>query len=92
MNDKPVAGLVAAVAAVPVFLLCCLGPIFLGSVLGGLAGWAGGLGPAAILAAALAMAAAAYGLLRQRRRRRHGLVVLRGQRAAITGKSSVVKL
>jgi hypothetical protein len=66
MNDKPVAGVVTALVAVPLALLCCLGPIALGSVLAGVAGWLGGLGVFAILGVVLTAAAAGYGLLRWR--------------------------
>ncbi|HUZ73775.1 MAG TPA: hypothetical protein VMU87_12385 [Stellaceae bacterium] len=68
MDEKPVAGIVTAAAVVPLVLLCCLGPVVVGSVIGGVAGWLGGLGPAEIAGAAVALAAITYGLLRWRRR------------------------
>lgn len=70
MNEKPVAGLLATVAVLPLLLLCCLGPVILGSILGGIAGWLSGLGFAGILSAALAIAAISYGILRWRQRQR----------------------
>lgn len=60
MNEKPD----TIVVAIPFFLLlCCLGPLVLGLALAGIAG---GLGFAAILGAALAVAAIVYGVLRWR--------------------------
>ncbi len=69
MDKKPVAGIVTAAAVVPLLLLCCLGPVVVGSVIGGVIGWLGGLGPAEIAGAAVALAAITYGRLRWRRRR-----------------------
>ncbi|GEM_PF-3450407 len=70
MNDKPVAGIVTALVVAPLALLCCLGPIALGSVLAAAAGWLGGLGVFGIIGAALGVAAVGYGLLRRRARLR----------------------
>lgn len=67
MNEKPDAGLLAAVVAVPLVLVCCLGPVVLGSLLAGAAAGLGGLGAAEIIGIALAIGAAGYGLLRWRR-------------------------
>ena len=69
MNDKPVAGLVTFAMVAPVVALCCLGPVVLGSVLGGVVSWFAGLGPAEVAAGALAMGLAAYGSLRWQRAR-----------------------
>src|SRR5579863_3881233 len=70
MGEKPVAGIVTAAGVVPLVLLCCLGPVVVGSMIGGVFGWLGGLGPAAIAGTAVAFAAITYGFLRWRRRRR----------------------
>lgn len=70
MDEKPVAGLVTAAVAVPLVALCCLGPAVLGSILGGMVGWFGGLNAVEVAAAALAAGALAYGFLRWRRARR----------------------
>ncbi len=42
MSDKPVAGITTAIIALPLVILCCLGPAFLLAGLGGLIGWFGG--------------------------------------------------
>jgi hypothetical protein len=71
MNDKPAAGLLTALAVVPIFVLCCLGPLVLGSaVIGGVAGWLAGWGGLAIVAAPLAVGAVSYALLVQAQARR----------------------
>lgn len=68
MDEKPDAGLIGIVVAVPLLvLLCCLGPLILLPVLAGIAGGLSGVGLGAILGAVLAVAAAAYGVLRWRR-------------------------
>ena len=69
MKDNPFAGLVAAVLVVPLVVLCCLGPALLGSLLGGMAGWLGGLNVVEMAGAAVAAGLVAYGLLRWRRAR-----------------------
>jgi hypothetical protein len=71
MSDKPIAGLVIAAMVAPVALLCCLGPVVLGSILGGIVGWLGGLNLIAAAGAALAIGLLICGFLRWRKARRH---------------------
>ncbi|MBI1774454.1 MAG: hypothetical protein HYR63_03815 [Proteobacteria bacterium] len=66
MNEKPVAGLFTVIASVPL-LLCCLGPVVLGSVIGGIVSLLGGLNPAAAVASALAIGVAVYAIIRWRK-------------------------
>ncbi len=54
MSDKPVAGITTAIIALPLVILCCLGPAFLFAGVGGLIGWLGGAN--IFLAVAVAMA------------------------------------
>lgn len=70
-SDKPFVGLVIAAVVAPVALLCCLGPVVLGSILGGIVGWFGGLNLLAAGGVATAIGLLAYGFLRWRRARRH---------------------
>src|SRR5262249_54954997 len=69
MNDNRVAGFVTALLVAPLVVVCCLGPAVLGSALGALVGWVGGLGPVEVIAAAFAAGLAIYGFLRLRRAR-----------------------
>ena len=71
MSDKAIAGLVTAAVVAPVALLCCLGPVVLGSIFGGIVGWIGGLNLVAAAGMALAIGLFAYGFLRWRKARRH---------------------
>jgi hypothetical protein len=58
MNDKPVAGILTTLAVMPMVVLCCLGPLVLGSaVLAGTVGWLAGGGGLATVGAALAVGA-----------------------------------
>ncbi len=70
MSDKPVAGLVAAVAIVPVAALCCLGPAFLGSAVAWVSGWFSGLGPVTATGLAIVSGILAIALMRWRKARR----------------------
>ncbi|MEW6629514.1 MAG: hypothetical protein AB1440_01470 [Pseudomonadota bacterium] len=67
MDEKPFAGLVTAIIIAPLAVLCCLGPLLIGSALGGVAGWLGGqrLGLTAVLA--LSAGAIGYAVMRRRR-------------------------
>jgi hypothetical protein len=60
MSDKPITSLVIAAVAAPVALLCCLGPVVLGSAFVGLVGWLGGLSLAAAAVVVLAASLLAY--------------------------------
>ena len=66
MNDKLIAGLVAAVMVAPICALCILGPVFMGSVVAGVWGWLGGLGLAATIGLAVTAGVLVYGLIRWR--------------------------
>ncbi len=70
MSDKPVAGLVAAVAIAPVAALCCLGPAVLGSAVAWVSGWFSGLGPVTTTALAIVVAVPVIVLLRRSKARR----------------------
>ncbi len=70
MSDKPVAGLVAAVAIAPVAALCCLGPAVLGSAVAWVSGWFSGLGPVTTTALAIVAAVLVIALLRRSKARR----------------------
>jgi hypothetical protein len=71
MSDKPIVGLVIAAVVAPVALLCCLGPVVLGSILGGIVGWFDGLNLLAAGGVALATSLLTYGFLLWRKARRH---------------------
>ena len=83
MGDKPIAGIVAAVAIVPVCAVCILGPAVVGSVIGSAFGWIGDINPFPV--AALATIGAAIGVVWTKKRRQisgGGDRVLGGLRAA----------
>jgi hypothetical protein len=69
MSDNRIAGFVTALLISPLVVVCCLGPPVLGSILGVLVGWLGGLGLAEVVGTALAAGLVVYGLLRWRRAR-----------------------
>lgn len=81
MDDKPVVGLVTAAVIARVVALCCLGPGVVGSLLGGVVGWLGGLGPEDVVGAAVAAGFVAYALRRwhRGRLRREGMQQRCGQ-------------
>lgn len=64
MNDKLIAGLVAAVMVAPICAACILGPVFMGSIVAGAWGWLGGLGLAAATGLAVTAGVLVYGLIR----------------------------
>ena len=78
MSDKPIAGLVAAVAVAPLCAVCILGPAILGSAVTSVAGWLGDLNLIAATAAVGGLAALVFGVLwwsrmgRQIQNRKHG--------------------
>lgn len=67
MHDKIVAGAVTAVVVAPICVVCILGPAVVGSLLGGISGWIGGLSP--VLTTGLAIATGLLVLQMVRRRR-----------------------
>ncbi|NKC23606.1 hypothetical protein HED50_24405 [Ochrobactrum oryzae] len=44
LDDKPTAGIVTAIIIAPLVALCCLGPVVIGSAVGGVLGWFSGQG------------------------------------------------
>jgi hypothetical protein len=69
MNEKSSANFVAAALIAPLVALCCFGPVVLGSLLGGVAGWLGGLSFFEVASATAGAAVAVYAFLRWRRTR-----------------------
>ena len=69
MHDKIVAGAVTAVVIAPMCAVCILGPAVVGSVLGGISGWVGGLSPVLTTGLALATGILVLGIVRRRRTR-----------------------
>ncbi len=71
MNEKPTAGVVTAIIIAPLVALCCLGPVFIGSAVGGLMGWLSG--QRLVMAGVLALLAGAvgYAVMRWRRASSH---------------------
>lgn len=84
MSEKPAAGLIAAAVAAPLVVLCCLGPAVFGSLLGGIAGWLGGLGAAAAAGAGVVAGVAAYGLFRWWRARSQRMGASQPRRQALS--------
>lgn len=68
MDDKPTAGLVTAIIIAPLVALCCLGPVFIGSAVGGILGWFSGQGLVVGGMLTLLAGAAGYAVMRWRRR------------------------
>jgi len=60
MNEKLVAGIVAAAVISPVCAICILGPAAIGTLLAGTFGWLGDFGPLATLALMIAAGALLY--------------------------------
>lgn len=69
MNEKSLAGFVAAALIAPLVALCCVGPVVLGSLVGGVAGWLGGLNFLEVAGATASAAVAVYAFLRWKRAR-----------------------
>ena len=67
VNEKPAAGLMTAIVVAPLVALCCLGPLFIGSAVGGVVGWLSGQGLALIAVLAFLAAAIGYAVMRWRR-------------------------
>jgi len=67
MNEKPAAGLMTAIVVAPLVALCCLGPLFIGSAVGGVVGWLSGQGLALTAVLAFLAAAIGYAVMRWRR-------------------------
>jgi len=65
MNEKLAGGVVTTAVIAPFCLICLAGPAAVGALLGSLAGWLGGGGPALVFAAAVI-----GGLLVYRKQRR----------------------
>jgi hypothetical protein len=56
-----------AIVVAPLVALCCLGPLFIGSAVGGVVGWLSGQGLALIAVLAFLAAAIGYAVMRWRR-------------------------
>ncbi len=69
MHDKIVAGAVTAVVIAPMCAVCILGPAVVGSVLGGISGWIGGLSPVLTTGLAIATGILVVQIVRRRRTR-----------------------
>lgn len=69
MNEKSFAGLATAALVAPLVALCCVGPVVVGSLLGGLAGWLGGLNLFEVAGATAGTAIAVYAFIGWRRGR-----------------------
>lgn len=69
MHDKIVAGAVTAVVVAPICAFCILGPAVVGSLLGGISGWIGGLSPVLTTGLAIATGILVLGIVRRRRTR-----------------------
>ncbi|CAN7619876.1 hypothetical protein HW571_22930 [Agrobacterium genomosp. 3] len=67
MDDKPTAGIVTAIIIAPLVALCCLGPVVIGSAVGGVLGWFSGQGLVIGGVLTLLAGAAGYALMRWRR-------------------------
>jgi hypothetical protein len=67
MDEKRVAGLVTAIIIAPLVALCCLGPLLIGSALGGVAGWLSGQGLGLTAVLALSAGAVGYAVMHWRR-------------------------
>jgi hypothetical protein len=70
MSDKPIAGLVTAVAIAPLLVVCCLGPAVVASALAGIAAWFSGANAVTVTGLAILAAMLAYGSVRWRKARR----------------------
>ena len=71
MSDKPLAGILTAVIAVPGVVLCCVAltsPLLVGSVFAAVTAWIGGVDPVSALLIALITASAVVGIRQWRKR------------------------
>ena len=67
MAEKLLAGVVAAVAIVPICAVCILGPVAIGSMFAALFAWFGGLGPVLATTLAIGVGIVTLGVFRRRR-------------------------
>lgn len=67
MDERPIAGIVTVIIIAPLIALCCLGPLFIGSAVGGVVGWLSGQGPVLTVALALLAGALGFAVMRWRR-------------------------
>ena len=66
MAEKLLAGVVAAVAVVPICAVCILGPAVIGSMFAALFAWSGGLGPVLATTLAIGVGIVTLGVFRRR--------------------------
>lgn len=67
MDEKPGVGLVTAIIIAPLVALCCLGPLVIGSALGGVVGWFSGQGLGLTAVLVFSTGAVGYAVTRWRR-------------------------
>ena len=67
MSDKPIAGLVTAVAIAPLLAVCCLGPAVVASAFAGIAAWFSGADAVTVTGLAILAAILAYRFVRWRK-------------------------
>jgi uncharacterized protein YcfJ len=67
MDEKPIAGIVTAIIIAPLVALCCLGPLVIGSALGGVVGWFSGQGLGLTAVLVFSAGAVGYAVTRWRR-------------------------
>jgi membrane protein implicated in regulation of membrane protease activity len=65
MSEKPIAVILAGIAAVSLCAACALGPVVLGSAVGWAFGWAADLSPMATTGAVIFAALAVFALFRR---------------------------
>lgn len=70
MSDKFVAGIVTAAVIAPMCALCLVGPAVFASILAGIVGWFGGLGPVLTIGLVLVAGIVVYAKNHRRKARR----------------------
>jgi hypothetical protein len=67
MSEKLAVGLLTAAIVLPLCAVCILGPVIVGSIFAGIAGWLGGFGPVAVTGLSLVTGIAVYAAVRRRK-------------------------
>jgi hypothetical protein len=78
MNDKPLAGILTAVIAAPLVLVCCGGAVFIIPFVSSFASWLGGLDIISALMIGLVIASGITGIRRWFRRTHNNTLIVRG--------------
>ncbi len=71
MSDRPLAGIMTALVAVPLVVLCCVAltaPLLVGSIIAAITAWIGGVDPVSAVLIALIAAGAVIGIRQWRKR------------------------